>query len=78
MSKILLSLTIILFLFGSTPAFAQTGKIDIESIKDTLPPIWLEAFEENVGIMGENIGVFEEAFAMLNSDEKKRAGVFLV
>jgi len=64
--------------FGANPAFAQNGKIDIESIKDSLPPIWLEAFEENVGIMGENIGVFEEAFAQLNSDEKKRAGVFLV
>lgn len=83
MRKILLPIMTILFLFGvnsfmPTPVFAQTEKIDIESIKDSLPPLWLEAFEENVGIMGENIGVFEEAFAMLDSDDKKRAGIFMV
>jgi hypothetical protein len=50
----------------------------IESLKSTLPEMWITGFNDNTRIMGENYPSFTEAFKQLDSMDKKKAGVFLV
>ncbi|MFH1514146.1 MAG: transglutaminase domain-containing protein, partial [bacterium] len=76
--RIFFILILLLIGFSVNYAFADDDPLNIDSIKDSIPSIWLEAFNENIEVMGENRTEFEKAFSSLDSKEKKRAAVFLV
>jgi len=67
-----------IMLGSSTAVRAEDDPFGIAQIKDSIPKARMDAFNENVQSMGENMETFTNAFKQLDSDEKKKAGVFLV
>jgi hypothetical protein len=57
---------------------ADDDPFGIAALKDSIPSSWMPAFDENVQSMGENKQTFIDAFKQLDSNEKKKAAVFLV
>jgi hypothetical protein len=69
---------LLVILSCALPSYAQDDPFNIASIKADIPSQWKEAFNDNVAVMGDNMGVFLDAFNKLDSDEKKKCAVFLI
>lgn len=78
MTKIVFFSFLLVILFCTLPTYAEEDPFNIASIKTDIPSQWKTAFNDNVAVMGENMGVFLDAFNKLDSDEKKKAAVFLI
>ena len=74
----LIVLPIIILACMTVGVRAEDDPFGIASLRNSMPPIWVQAFDENVQRMGENKDIFLQAFARLDSPEKKKAAVFLV
>lgn len=78
MTKVIFFSFLLVILSCALPSYAQEDPFSIASIKADIPSEWQTAFNDNVAVMGDNIDVFLEAFKKLDSDEKKKAAVFLI
>jgi hypothetical protein len=78
MTRILFFTFLLVILSCAVPSYAQEDPFNIASINEDIPSQWKDAFNDNVAVMGDNAGVFLDAFKKLDSDEKKKAAVFLI
>jgi hypothetical protein len=75
---LLVSIFFSLILITAASVQAEDDVFGIASLRDSMPQVWISAFDENVQRMGENKDAFIQAFSRLDSVEKKKAAVFLV